>query len=553
MNKISIFLTSNEKYDFALANVIIGLKRYNEHLIDKIYIMYDGIDESTLAKIQSIYSEAIEFIRYSDEDFSRDVRHSSYIKEHQYLKIYSKFVFAKFYIFDLLEKSPKSTKGLVFLDVDMLVCDSFECLLDLEQDYCAKVDVYNTQSANAYFKERGLAVDLSTHPKCNGGFLYFNKKIFEKEGVRNLTTLCFELLYSIMHEKDYKCIYDEEIFSIVAKSFDFSFKNAKDLGLNSLLYLFENVDIKTKLIHGLGLSKFWFNPASFYCFNEWYVNHKIWLKKYKGEDKIPIPALPINELKDSRDFFMFLSLYNKNTNAIKDLQNFALENDISLHCTQEGYNVKIFLSDFDISINLIHKASDIIGQNEELYKIQGLGERHFAMAENLAFKQNGSFYEKSLMALVFDFFFFKYLNDVKSFIIALYESFLPKNKTGKRQLLMNELCQNIYTSAKFRVQNHLAYKLGLAFLQNSKSLKGFIRMPFILSYIKEKHKAEQRAYDDKISNNAFLKLPPLDSYPDYESALKEKESLAYKLGEALVQNIKRGGGIEIYKIYERCA
>ena len=118
---------------------------------------------------------------------------------------------------------------------------------------------------------------------------------------------------------------------------------------------------------------------------------------------------------------------------------------------------------------------------------------------------------------------------------------------------MNELCPNIYTSAKFRVQNHLAYKLGLAFLQNSKSLKGFIRMPFILSYIKEKHKAEQRAYDDKISNNAFLKLPPLDSYPDYESALKEKESLAYKLGEALVQNIKRGGGIEIYKIYERCA
>ena len=553
MSKISIFLSSDERYDFALANVIIGLKRYNEHLIDKIYIMYDGIDESTLAKIQSIYSEAIEFIRYSDEDFSRDVRHSSYIKEHQYLKIYSKFVFAKFYIFDLLEKSPKSTKGLVFLDVDMLVCDSFECLLDLEQDYCAKVDVYNTQSANAYFKERGLAVDLSTHPKCNGGFLYFNKKIFEKEGVRNLTTLCFELLYSIMHEKDYKCLYDEEIFSIVAKSFDFSFKNAKDLGLNSLLYLFENVDIKTKLIHGLGLSKFWFNPASFYCFNEWYVNHKIWLKRYKGEDKIPIPALPINELKDSRDFFMFLSLYNKNTNAIKDLQNFALENDISLHCTQEGYNVKIFLSDFDISINLIHKASDIIGQNEELYQIQGLDERHFAMAENLAFKQNGSFYEKSLMALVFDFFFFKYLNDVKSFIIALYESFLPKNKTGKRQLLMNELCPNIYTSAKFRVQNHLAYKLGQALIENSKSIKGYIRMPYVLSYIKDKHKKEQRIYNEKIKTNPSLKLPPLKSYPDYEAALKEKECITYKLGEALIENMKRGGGIEVSKIYERCA
>ena len=104
MSKISIFLSSDEKYDFALANLIIGLKRYNEHLIDKIYIMYDSIDENTLAKIQSIYSEAIEFIRYSDEDFSRDVRRSSYIKEHQFLKNYSKFAFAKFYLFDLLEK-----------------------------------------------------------------------------------------------------------------------------------------------------------------------------------------------------------------------------------------------------------------------------------------------------------------------------------------------------------------------------------------------------------------------------------------------------------------
>ena len=241
---------------------------------------------------------------------------------------------------------------------------------------------------------------------------------------------------------------------------------------------------------------------------------------------------------------MFLSLYNKNTNAIKDLQNFALENDISLHCTQEGYNVKIFLSDFDISINLIHKASDIIGQNEELYQIQGLDERHFAMAENLAFKQNGSFYEKSLMALVFDFFFFKYLNDVKSFIIALYESFLPKNKTGKRQLLMNELCPNIYTSAKFRVQNHLAYKLGQALIENSKSIKGYIRMPYVLSYIKDKHKKEQRIYNEKIKTNSSLKLPPLESYPDYESALKEKECITYKLGEALMQNIKRGGALK---------
>ncbi|WP_281526859.1 hypothetical protein [Campylobacter avium] len=104
---------------------------------------------------------------------------------------------------------------------------------------------------------------------------------------------------------------------------------------------------------------------------------------------------------------------------------------------------------------------------------------------------------------------------------------------------------NIYTSAKLRVQNHLAYKLGQALILNSKSLKGYIRMPYVLSYIKDKHKAEQKAYNEKILKNPSLKLPSLDSYPDYAAALKEKECLTYKLGEALIEANKRGGGLRI--------
>ncbi|EOH2815020.1 hypothetical protein ACLZ7Y_000636, partial [Campylobacter coli] len=41
-----------------------------------------------------------------------------------------------------------------------------------------------------------------------------------------------------------------------------------------------------------------------------------------------------------------------------------------------------------------------------------------------------------------------------------------------------------------------------------------------------------------------LALPPLESYPDYKEALKEKECLTYKLGEALIKasNNWYGGG-----------
>ncbi|EPF0409879.1 hypothetical protein ACI2E4_08835 [Campylobacter coli] len=99
-------------------------------------------------------------------------------------------------------------------------------------------------------------------------------------------------------------------------------------------------------------------------------------------------------------------------------------------------------------------------------------------------------------------------------------------------------------SAKQRIQNQLSYKLGQAMIVNSKSLLGYIRMPFVLSYIKDKHKQEQKIYQEKIKKDPSLKLPPLESYPDYKEALKEKECLTYKLGEALIRanNNWYGGG-----------
>lgn len=97
-------------------------------------------------------------------------------------------------------------------------------------------------------------------------------------------------------------------------------------------------------------------------------------------------------------------------------------------------------------------------------------------------------------------------------------------------------------SAKARIQNHLSYKLGQALIANSKSILGYIRMPYVLSYIKNKHKFEQKAYEEKIKENPNLALPPLETYPDYNEALKEKECFTYKLGEALMQANKNWYG-----------
>ncbi|EOJ2487881.1 hypothetical protein ACM1JK_000800 [Campylobacter jejuni] len=89
---------------------------------------------------------------------------------------------------------------------------------------------------------------------------------------------------------------------------------------------------------------------------------------------------------------------------------------------------------------------------------------------------------------------------------------------------------NLNFSAIELVKNHLSYKLGQAIVENSKSILGLIRMPYVLSYISDKHKQEQ-----KYKKDLSLKLSCFKNYPDYQEALKYKECFAYKLGEALIK------------------
>ncbi|EJA8761374.1 hypothetical protein MUV91_001766 [Campylobacter jejuni] len=105
-------------------------------------------------------------------------------------------------------------------------------------------------------------------------------------------------------------------------------------------------------------------------------------------------------------------------------------------------------------------------------------------------------------------------------------------------------------SAKARIRSHLCYKLGQAMIENSRSILGYIRIPYVLSYIMDKHKFEQKAYKAKIKENPNLALPPLETYSDYNEALKLKNSFTYKIGEALIKAHKNwlwGGGV--YPIY----
>ncbi|OEV46975.1 alpha-2,3-sialyltransferase [Campylobacter jejuni] len=73
---------------------------------------------------------------------------------------------------------------------------------------------------------------------------------------------------------------------------------------------------------------------------------------------------------------------------------------------------------------------------------------------------------------------------------------------------------------------------------NSKSVFGFLSLPFIILSIVISHKQEQKAYKFKVKKNPNLALPPLSSYDDYNEALKIKNHFSYKLGEEFIKASK---------------
>ncbi|WP_301006673.1 hypothetical protein [Helicobacter sp. UBA3407] len=111
-------------------------------------------------------------------------------------------------------------------------------------------------------------------------------------------------------------------------------------------------------------------------------------------------------------------------------------------------------------------------------------------------------------------------------------SWYHQNKATKSQSSIHFITN--FNAAVHRIHSHLAYKLGSAMILNSKSLWGYIRMPYVLSFIKETHRKEIADYEARVAKNPSLKLPPLESYTDYKQALKEKECFTYKLGLALM-------------------
>lgn len=92
-----------------------------------------------------------------------------------------------------------------------------------------------------------------------------------------------------------------------------------------------------------------------------------------------------------------------------------------------------------------------------------------------------------------------------------------------------------YYGAADRVKKQLSYRLGSTMIRQSRSIGGWLNMPFALSAEVKRFKQDQAAGKDQ-------QLPPITQYRDAHEAELIKQHLSYRLGSRLLSNTRTLGG-----------
>ena len=111
------------------------------------------------------------------------------------------------------------------------------------------------------------------------------------------------------------------------------------------------------------------------------------------------------------------------------------------------------------------------------------------------------------------------------------ERYYLENQRLKAQVAPPKPEKPAVYGAADRVRQQLSYRIGARMIQNSRSLGGWIAMPWAVL-------GEVRRFKQDQAKREPLKLPPIHTYRDAHEAERVKQHLSYRLGQAYLANAK---------------
>ena len=265
-----LVMAATGDYLFAVANVLIGLKKHSPKAFDDIVVYTDATaSEKDLKAIKKIFPVIFKQYTYQIPNF----------EDRERLKYYSNMPYSRFEMLDYLNEYKK----VVWFDSDFLITGDISGLLEYGKtgfsmakdpvgvevrNYFVKdIPGYRMEGVDAFASGLVIFSDALANPKEKKKYLYnqlekYSSYIrYAEQGILHLMIEDYQLTVEAFPKNIYHC---------------FPSENKKD----------------AKIIHLLGNSK----PWKIYCgdcYDEWYENYEEWLK-LGGTDPSHLEELKIN-------------------------------------------------------------------------------------------------------------------------------------------------------------------------------------------------------------------------------------------------------------------
>lgn len=249
-------------FDFALANVLIGIRKYLNFKGEfDIIVYHDGIDEEVKQELNKI-------IPCVFKEFKSRVNDNLLSEEN--LKLYSNMCLARFECFDLLNKYKK----VIWNDVDILIQKDFSDILNFGE----KSGLAMTYTDIGFLTEANFNETIPNYnmflPLLNSGIIVFSDRLQDYD---KMTEWCYKKLIELNKKVRYL---DQGILNLLVQEFNI---NVEPIDIKKYCCHPLRKDYKSAaIIHAYGYDKFWNAFYLYEKFPEWESNLLEWAKIKKG-------------------------------------------------------------------------------------------------------------------------------------------------------------------------------------------------------------------------------------------------------------------------------
>lgn len=263
--KVALVFGITFNFTFALANTLIGLKKYNNKFWNDIIIYHDGINKKDMEDINKILPCI--FIKFSDEYSFNNIPKEAREK-------YSEACFYRYACFNLL----KNYKSVIWNDVDILIQNSIKDLLKYgkKSGFAATKAIYPFMVENNFYE---LIDNYNMFvPMYNSGIIVLH------DNLKNYENAFKWLIDKTVEYSNLLRWPDQGIINLFLQEFNIIVDEI-DIDKYCCHPTLLNKSKSAAIIHAYGDQKFWTSFEYKREYPEWNENNSLWLKINKNDNQ----------------------------------------------------------------------------------------------------------------------------------------------------------------------------------------------------------------------------------------------------------------------------